>query len=411
MLKLLLLVLVVSVQTINIQQRTQNHGQTINIQRRTQNHGQADVNEPKEHPQPEAGTGRDRKEPHGSLGKENQATEIHLHNVDPTNGHKAEDNSLPNHINSFQDEIEVLPEDTADKLDNNNLTLTTDNKLISVINSNLKQRANNTNKNSAGNNLEEPLYAFDAVSSSNREISASSLIIFDKVSTNVGGLYFNTTSQFACVDTAVYFFAWSVAGDASDSGERCIASLRKGADIVKNGPKSNYARGYSSGNSEMVSLVECRTSVPTAITVIASPGTSPTPTYRADLTSFLGFRLAQPENVVGFVAELSQNIPEYPDRRIVFDRVLANYGGNYDDLHGYFRCPDNGIYSFSLTTNDYDNQGSNNWSVSRIMFNRTLLVQCPSTHMWFTSDVTDSGSASVSVVMQCQQGLDVYVES
>ena len=155
----------------------------------------------------------------------------------------------------------------------------------------------------------------------------------------------------------------------------------------------------------MVSLAKCSIVEPKSFTVIASPGS--TPVYRSNGTSFLGYRIAE-EGVIGFTAELSQDTPLSPGGRIMFDRVLHNYGLRYVDLHGYFRCPDDNLYAFSLSTQTPSDAGADVWSVTRLMFDREAVIDCPVTNY---NPEPESGTASVTTVLQCRNGRDLYVEA
>ena len=78
-----------------------------------------------------------------------------------------------------------------------------------------------------------------------------------------------------------------------------------GSDEVKYGPKTNfYASNVFSGTSQMSTVVQCRTSPLTAVTVMAAAYTNPSCFYRVERTTFSGFRLSSPYYAVGFTAEL-----------------------------------------------------------------------------------------------------------
>ena len=257
------------------------------------------------------------------------------------------------------------------------------------------------------------VYAFTAQLSADRDFSRETPIIFDQTLQNVGNLYFNTTGQFPCVDEAIYVFLWTASRHLSGSQEQVSTSLRVGGEILKYGPKSSYLSGFISGNSQMVSLVQCRTSVPTAVTVIAAQETVPDTWLRAGLNSFSGFRLSRAENTIGFTAELSSDVPIYPGGRIVFDQDIYNFGNHYERQHGYFRCPDHSIYSFTVTTHSPQTTTHQyQWSTSRIIFaNDTdrFVYYGPMTFASTSSHSSDS--ASISIVLQCREGWDVYVQS
>ena len=76
----------------------------------------------------------------------------------------------------------------------------------------------------------------------------------------------------------------------------------------------------------------------------------PNPEYESFFTAFSGLWLEPIESAVGFTAELSQPVELFPGSRMIFDTVISNFGGFYSSDDGVFRCPDNGIYSFVVST-------------------------------------------------------------
>ena len=100
----------------------------------------------------------------------------------------------------------------------------------------------------------------------------------------------------------------------------------------------------------------------------------------------------------------------YPGSRVVLDNVVSNIGDHYWPLHGYFRCPFDGLYVFSVTTHTpYPLLESEQCSSSRLMYDGEVVVYGPLTYV--ATSTHDSGSASITVVLECQQGKDVYVEA
>ena len=91
-------------------------------------------------------------------------------------------------------------------------------------------------KAEAMNDTNSTLYAFTAELSSTATIAPGSTIVFDRVITNVGGLYFNTSGQFACPDDGLYVFLWSIwRASSNDEGMQCITTLRQGGTDKKDG--------------------------------------------------------------------------------------------------------------------------------------------------------------------------------
>ena len=241
-------------------------------------------------------------------------------------------------------------------------------------------------KNSVTNS--EALYAFTAQLSSHTQVSQGSVVIFDDASVNQGEMYFNNSGYFVCPDNDVYMFVWTLRM-TSTSSSRCLTSFTVGVEDIKYGPKTSYHSGYSSGTSQMAAVVRCRSSPLTGIAVVS--GINPAPTYYGSgFSTFSGYRLASVESAVGFTVELSSDRPVFPGSRIMFNRVITNFGGMYDAEHGYFECPDSGIYSFTVTT--HFPESDNQWSVSKLVFDGQTIIHGPITY-WATED-TDSGSSS-----------------
>ena len=180
----------------------------------------------------------------------------------------------------------------------------------------------------------------------------------------------------------------------------------KGANDLKFGPKTNfYTSALASGTAQMTSIAECTSNPLTAFTVVTMPWDGNTASiFHERYTTFSGFRLTSP---IAFTAELSYNQYLFPGGRLMFDNVLANFGGYYHPLHGYFLCPDDGLYVFSLSV--YTPDADTPWSVSRLMVEGDVFMHGPISYITTTS--YDSGSASATVVLQCTQGLTVYAEA
>ena len=248
--------------------------------------------------------------------------------------------------------------------------------------------------------------AFTAMLSTERTIPERTTIIFDQEITNVGGMYNKTSGEFACTDDNLYALMWSLQKAPDVEGVRFISKLRKGDTDVKYGPKSSYFSTTYAGTTEMVAILQCTTSPPTAISVMTESwsDTHDAATFHREATSFSGFRLSHSK---AFTVELSsdKNLPD--GSRIMFDKVLSNFGGFYDVVNGRFLCSDNGIYVFSVSTQTTNPAFS--WSVSRLMRHGSVVVQGPITYR--ATDEYDSGSSSISVVLHCNIGDSIYVEA
>ena len=247
------------------------------------------------------------------------------------------------------------------------------------------------------------------LSDSGKTISDGATIVFELEETNVGGLYFKDSGQFICADDGYYVFLWNIRKDnvPDIEGMRCITKLRSGGTDRKHGPKTSYWDTTWSGNAQMMAILQCRTNPPTAVTVMTSPWsqTVPAATYFKE-SSFAGFRLSL-ASPIAFTVELSKRRDVISDSRIMFDKVLSNFGEHYDPINGYFRCPDNGIYVFSISAHTTD--PSTPWSVSRLMKQREVVIYGPITYI--ATSQYDSGTSSTTAVVQCTTGHSIYVET
>ena len=250
---------------------------------------------------------------------------------------------------------------------------------------------------------------FSAELSSRAELAGGSPIVFDTVITNEGGLYFPNSGQFLCPNADFYIFIWTLRkASVSDlPGMRCISKLTMGGTDLTLGPNTSYRSAASSGAAEMMAVVQCSASPPAAVTVVSvlwseTPGS--TSIYQQPDSSFSGFEL---KTLIGFMVELSDNQVLIPGSRLRFDKVITNIGGHFDVINNYFRCPEHGLYVFSVIT--YTSDLSTPWSASRLMKDNDVVLQGPITYM--ATSYYDSGSASTTAVLQCTQGGSVYVEA
>ena len=251
--------------------------------------------------------------------------------------------------------------------------------------------------------------AFSADLSENKELVGGVAIVYDRVTVNAGGLYINTSGQFICEDTSLYVFLWTLMKGPEDEipGMRCISELSSRGVSRKYGPKTSYESTFTSGVAEMTTIARCATLPFTAVTVQTVPWSQDAGSnavFRGQYTTFSGFRL---QESIAFAAELSQNLNLFPDDRIRFDEVLTNLGGHYNSQTHEFVCPDNGLYVFSVTTQTP--QSATPWTVSRLMMQGKVVVEGPITYV--ATPEHDSGSASITVVLQCTQNYTIYVEA
>ena len=260
-------------------------------------------------------------------------------------------------------------------------------------------------------NHQDPPLAFSAVCTETLDYFPGSTVVFNDVITNEGGAYINNTGQFACIDDSVYLFTWSVVKQVVEElpGMRVIAKLQMGLDDIKFGPKTTYYRPQNTaGNAEMSSIVGCRTSPVSAITVSIEPWMNNNAVKLiSGYPGFSGFRLGSPDDTVAFVAELTNETYIFPGGVIRFQQVLQNYGGLYDPISGMFTCPDNYTYVFTVTTLTRDPETP--WSVSRLMIEGDEIMLGPVTYR--ATEEYDSGSASVTAVTRCQLNKRIYVEA
>lgn len=249
--------------------------------------------------------------------------------------------------------------------------------------------------------LTTEVYAFTAELKEDTTIASDATVVFSNVLSNYGGLYFNESGQFACVDGGVYTFLWSTT-NAKGNTQRNALKLRMAGGTLKQGPKTSAHASEAGGCSSMLAVVRCSTDTPTAVTVMTDV---PPVSYAAPYTTFTGFRLGDPASTIAFTAEVSQDVNIFPGQRIIFDRSLQNVGNGYNPLSGFFRCPDNEVYVFFVSIQN----PSTNWSTSTLMMNGETVIHGPMTYV--AKSNIDSGSSSLLTTLQCQQGLDVYVNA
>lgn len=184
------------------------------------------------------------------------------------------------------------------------------------------------------------------------------------------------------------------------------ASLAMSGTPVMNGPRTSfYATSDSyTGNYHMLAIAPCQSQPFTGYTVLSTA--TPFPTYIADYTTYSGFRL--PDDTPAFTARLSQDAYLFPGSRIFFDDVVSNYGGYYDAEHGFFECPDDAIYSFTIT-NHFPIFSTSQWSSVQLVMNGNARFNGPQTYR--ATNGYDSGSASVTALLQCETGRNIYIEA
>ena len=116
---------------------------------------------------------------------------------------------------------------------------------------------------------------------------------------------------------------------------------------------------------------------------------------------------------MAFTAELSSDRTRTVGSRLSFDDVISNVGNHYSPTHGFFRCPFDGVYVFTVTTHTpYPNdctKSSLQWSSTRLMYDRETVLLGPLTFP--ASSRYDSGSSSVTVALHCKAEKDIYVEA
>ena len=251
------------------------------------------------------------------------------------------------------------------------------------------------------------MYAFSAELSSDVALTGGSTLIFDRVITNVGGLYFPNSGQFICSDDGLYIFVWSIMKATNTAeGRQCITKLSQGGTDLKFGPKTSYFSTTYSGATEITYISKCTTSPPTAVTIINVPWseTELISQYRWRKTSFSGYKL---QSSIAFTVELSEDSYLIDRSRIMFNNVLSNFGSYYDVINGRFQCPDDEVYGFSISA--YTADPATPWSVSRLMKEGSVVVQGPITYR--ATEDYDSGSSSITVALQCTTDHSIYVET
>ena len=102
---------------------------------------------------------------------------------------------------------------------------------------------------------------------------------------------------------------------------------------------------------------------------------------------------------VGFSAILTKDTSLSYGTVVPFDDVISNFGGHYSTQTYSFTCPVHGVYIFSMSINQYDNN-----NIRGIIYrNKDELIR---------STAADGGyreSASATVITECNAGDQVFV--
>ena len=232
------------------------------------------------------------------------------------------------------------------------------------------------------------------------------VIRFNSVEVNEGNGYSGETGEFTCPDNAVYMFTWSFQPSLG-SLDRGKASLFMDNEEIKQGPQTDvvwYTVWFLIvGVRQMTAVVECK---PLSVVKVVSQ-IFPSTWYDELYSTFSGYRLSSTGNSTGFTVELSDDIQLFPNERIIFNNVVTNIGGYYNAETGSFQCPDNGTYSFSLSTQTP--VGDYVWSSLKMVFDGEIIIDGPITHV--STPTVESGSASFTVLLECQAGKNIYVET
>lgn len=198
-----------------------------------------------------------------------------------------------------------------------------------------------TNVNGEPVAIDNPV-AFTAELSMDTSVVSNQTIVNDRVILNEGGLYFGDVGLFVCPDDSVYIFFWTVKRSGMLINERATGKLVMGNVLVKHGPTSNYQgtdTNSGSGTSFMTTVARCVNATSVRVEADVSYSNEPYITYEKRHTSFSGFRLSPPYFAIAFTVETSADQYLFPNNRIMFDRILRNFGGHYISAHGYFDCP------------------------------------------------------------------------
>ena len=256
--------------------------------------------------------------------------------------------------------------------------------------------------------------AFSAEIGSEQLVYESFDVTFDRAIFNERGYYAPTSGQFACVDNGIYIFIWSLAKAAVSgyTGMRCNGNLKLGGNKVFHGPQTSYYGTTSvNGPSEVSSVQTCERQRAFKVGIEEWSSTSPQTWLAAPYTSFAGFKLANSSSdVVAFSAVMSRNSSYFDGTIIVYGEELVNYGGHFRPRYGAFFCPDNGLYVFSVAHSTPYLNSLSTWATSRLMYNGNVATNGPMTYR-AASSFYNSGTASMTTVLQCEPGMDVYTEA
>lgn len=115
------------------------------------------------------------------------------------------------------------------------------------------------------------------------------------------------------------------------------------------------------------------------------------------------FRRQLGGSVLGFSAKISSHLNGLGSRHtIVFDSVISNYGNAYDNMTGYFKAPEPGVYAFFANIMSEAGDG-NEYIETEIVQNGNQIAEM------YSGGSTYFDSTSNMAVVSLEEGDHVWV--
>ena len=243
--------------------------------------------------------------------------------------------------------------------------------------------------------------AFTVELSSTRSLSNEVPITFDRILVDSSDSFVPLLGTFLCPDDDVYSFYWSI--HVPQGGVSAV--LVQQGETVKVGPLTSEMPGKFSGTSSMSTILQCTEGSMVWLKAHAWPDEKACNEIEEVYSSFTGFKVfgSADNKAVGFTAELSLNTSM--SSPIIYDNVLVNIGGDYDQGTGKFTCSSDGVYVFTVSAH-VTSQGTDTYLRKN---GATICKPARPFNTW--SRATDSGTATGTCIIVCEKGDNITVTS
>ena len=253
----------------------------------------------------------------------------------------------------------------------------------------------------------------------NTTINPGQTIVMKTSITNIGDHYKPNIGVFVAPTAGTYVFQWSLHAPSGERAGAVLVARDPGEEVrrVKEGPLTYLVADdtMSSGTSSTMTVLECKADTTVWLETTDFQGDGTATKFIARHTSISGFQLNQDdsddENItysmgaVAFSADLSANYRVFHHQIIKFDNVMLNKGNAYFKDNGVFLCPDDAIYYFSWSTQSL---ADSRFVRSRLVMNGVEVRYGPRAQ---PTASTDSGTSTLSTILQCEPGAGIWVEA